>query len=176
MNDNLPPDTILAVRDSTIQQVVFARDYLKSLYETVPYDRWYEVPSGAISSIAWQIGHLTVAQYGLMLFRQRGRAENETELMPGPFRKKFAKGTDPTKLTAESYTPEDLLRQMEVVFLESITLCSNLSAEALWEPTEMPYACYPRKLGALMFCPLHEMLHAGQIGVLRRSLGFEPVR
>ncbi len=176
MNDNLSPDTILAIRDSTIQQVIFARQYLKSLYETVPFDCWYVVPSGAPSSIAWQIGHIAVAQYGLMLFRQRGRAENDLELMPGSFRKKFAKGTDPSTLTAESYSPEDLLQQMELIFQESIAVCSNLGAEVLWEPTDMPYAHYPRKLGALMFCPLHEMLHAGQIGVLRRSLGLEPVR
>jgi hypothetical protein len=46
----------------------------------------------------------------------------------------------------------------------------------LAEPTEMPYAVYPIKLGALLFCPLHESIHAGQIGLLRRMHGMESVR
>jgi hypothetical protein len=40
----------------------------------------------------------------------------------------------------------------------------------------MPYAGYPTKLGALLFCPLHEMIHAGQIGLLRRLMGKPPIR
>ncbi len=50
------------------------------------------------------------------------------------------------------------------------------AAEVLLEPIEMPFAGYPCKLGAVLFCPLHEMLHAGQIGLLRRSLGLSPIR
>jgi hypothetical protein len=34
----------------------------------------------------------------------------------------------------------------------------------------------PTRLGALLFSSHHEMLHAGQIGVLRRLLGKAPVR
>ena len=32
------------------------------------------------------------------------------------------------------------------------------------------------KLGALFFCSVHEMMHAGQIGLLRRLLGKSPLR
>ena len=46
----------------------------------------------------------------------------------------------------------------------------------LMETTEMPYAVYPIKLGALLFCPLHESIHAGQIGILRRMHGLVPIR
>jgi hypothetical protein len=53
---------------------------------------------------------------------------------------------------------------------------SQIDPQVLLEPVEMPYAAYPIKLGAILFCPLHEHIHAGQIGLLRRSLGLEPVR
>ena len=44
------------------------------------------------------------------------------------------------------------------------------------EPVEMPYAVHANKLGCLLFCSHHEMLHAGQLGLLRRLLGKEPIR
>jgi hypothetical protein len=44
------------------------------------------------------------------------------------------------------------------------------------EPTDMPYAVHPQKIGALMFCPIHESLHSGQIGLIRRLLGKNPIR
>jgi len=40
----------------------------------------------------------------------------------------------------------------------------------------MPYAVHANKLGGLIFCSHHEMLHAGQIGLLRRLLGKQPLR
>jgi hypothetical protein len=46
----------------------------------------------------------------------------------------------------------------------------------LAEPLDEPYAVYPTKLGAIVFCAHHEMLHAGQIGLLRRLLGKPPIR
>ena len=38
------------------------------------------------------------------------------------------------------------------------------------------YTESPTKFGALQHCSMQEMLHAGQIGLLRRLLGMTPVR
>ena len=53
---------------------------------------------------------------------------------------------------------------------------ATVDPAVLLEPIDLPYAAYPNKLGAVLFCPLHEHIHAGQIGLLRRALGLEPVR
>jgi hypothetical protein len=172
----LAESQILAMRDGCLSQVQFARAYLLELVKSVPTNDWFSIPAGAKSHIAWHIGHLTVAQYGLMLFRQRGRAEIDTELMPGPFRKKFAKGTQPADITSDKISCNELLAAMQKVHEESIRVAAELDASTLWEPADMPYAGYARKLGALLFCPLHEMIHAGQVGTLRRALGLEPIR
>jgi hypothetical protein len=42
-----------------------------------------------------QVGHLAMAQYGLCLFRIRGRQSEDAELMSSAFRKKYFKGTTP---------------------------------------------------------------------------------
>ena len=52
----------------------------------------------------------------------------------------------------------------------------SFTTEQLQEPVEAPFAAEPTKLGALLFCSHHEMIHAGQLGLLRRLLGKQPVR
>ena len=65
---------------------------------------------------------------------------------------------------------------MNQVFQQAKTELANVDMNVLLETVDMPYAVYPNKLGAILFCPLHEQIHAGQIGVLRRALGLDPVR
>lgn len=175
-NIELSADQILFARDAALRQLQFARDYTLQLAHTIPRTDWFTIPPGGKANLAWYLGHLTVAEYGLMLFRQRGRAEIDTELMPGWFRKKFGKGSDPAEVDAGLASPEVVEQFMTRVHEESVRTVSALGAETLWEPVDMPYAAYPRKLGAVLFAPLHEMLHAGQIGTLRRGLGLEPIR
>ncbi len=39
-----------------------------------------------------------------------------------------------------------------------------------------PHAVFDTKLGSVFFCSAHELIHAGQIGLLRRMLGKDPLR
>jgi hypothetical protein len=165
-----------AMRDAVIGQMTFARDYTLQLLESVPEELWKTTPAGCSTNISWQVGHLAVSQYGLMLFRQRGRAEGDLELMPGWLRKKFGRGTVPPTDPAEIPSKQELLSILSAIHRASLAATATYGAEHLAEPTEMPYAVFPIKLGALLFCPLHESIHSGQIGVLRRQHGLTPVR
>lgn len=117
-----------------------------------------------------------MAQYGLCLFRMRGRAEIDLELMSSSFRKKFSKGTIPDPDPAANPTPEEIRTVFDRVFEQSMLELSAVTESQLDEPIEMPYAAFPTKFGGLLFCSHHEMLHAGQIGLLRRLIGKTPVR
>ncbi len=168
------PEVLQNMRDSALAQMKFARNYVHGLLDSVPDSLWGVFPNGMRSHFAWQVCHLAVAQYGLMLFRQRGRIDGDIDLMPGWLRKKFGKGTVPSiDEVPERQEAMELLRRIHE---ESLRFDAQLSAEVLSEPTEMPYAGYPIKLGAILFCPLHESIHAGQIGILRRLHGLDPVR
>jgi hypothetical protein len=59
---------------------------------------------------------------------------------------------------------------------QSLFELPGFSERVLDEPIELPYTAFPTKFGGLLFCSHHEMLHAGQIGLLRRLLGKAPVR
>lgn len=159
-----------------LAQMKWARQYTLQLIESFDEDDWYTMPEGLPTNLAWQVGHLAVSQYGLMLFRQRGRGPGDLDLMPGWLRKQFGRGTQPKPLSEKSQAPAELLERLHKIHEQAFQEVESLAANVLAEPTEMPYAAFPIKLGALLFCPIHESLHAGQIGLLRRALGKEPIR
>lgn len=157
-------------------QIQFARQYTRELLEATPAERWFEIPGGFSSNIAWQVGHLAVSQYGLLMFRIRGRDPGDLELIPGKFRKRYARGSAPSADRAGQLPAAELFERLERVHQRALAELAGVAPEVLLEPVEMPYAAYPNKLGAVLFCPLHEHIHAGQIGMLRRGLGLEPLR
>lgn len=165
-----------AAVEVAVGQIQFARDYVLHLLDATPQELWFEIPSGAPSSIAWQVGHLAVSQYGLLMFRQRGREPEDLELVPGWFRKRYARGTTPSAGQEDQPSAVELVDRISRIHSQSLAEIRAADPSRLLDPVEMPYAVYPNKLGAILFCPLHEQIHAGQIGALRRMLGLAPVR
>ena len=159
-----------------ISQIRFARDYTLSLISDIDTDEWLRQPSEGVSHLAWQIGHLAMAQYGLCLFRMRGRADIDLQLMSSSFRKKFSKGTTPDPDSARNPGPAEVRGVFDRVFEQSILELANVTESQLDEPIDMPFTGFPTKFGGLLFCSHHEMLHAGQIGLLRRLIGKSPIR
>jgi hypothetical protein len=96
--------------------------------------------------------------------------------MPGWLRKRYARGSQPALEPSENPSKVELLESLDRIHREAMANVAQLPADLLREPTEMPYAGYPIKLGALLFCPLHESIHSGQIGLLRRAHGLQPIR
>lgn len=159
-----------------LAQIQSARNYLLAMIADVSDDEWFQMPAGWPSHLAWQIGHLAMAEYGLALFRQRGRAEVDLQLMPSSFRKQFSRGTRPEPDPAKNPSPNEIRATLERVHAQVLSEAPGFTAEQLAQPIDMPYAGPATRLGALLFCAHHEMLHAGQIGVLRRLLGKNPLR
>ena len=168
--------TALVMLRSAIGQIQFARSYTLQLLETTPRDRWFEMPAGLPTNIAWQVGHLAVSQYGLLMFRIRGRATDDLDLIPGRFRKAYSRQSVPKSDTEAQMSADELFERLNLVHEKAMAELVNVSGETLLESVDMPYAAYPTKLGAILFCPLHEHIHSGQIGVLRRALGLDPIR
>jgi hypothetical protein len=162
--------------DLALQQIEFARSYTLLTLAEIDQADWFVMPAGCPTHAAWQIGHLAMAEYGLCLFRQRGRREIDMELMSSGFRKLFSRGSVPDA-DASKYPPVAEIREtFDRVHAQVLKEVPLLTAEGLKEPVEPPYAVEATKLGCLLFCSHHEMLHAGQIGLLRRLLGKQPIR
>lgn len=159
-----------------ISQIRFAREYTLTLLDGIEPSDWFRQPAEGVSHLAWQMGHLAMAQYGLCLFRIRGRADIDMDLMSSSFRKKFSKGTTPDPDPSKNPSPEEIRGVFDRVYEQTMLELPNVTKSVLDEPIDMPYAVTPTKLGGLLFCSHHEMLHAGQIGLLRRLIGKAPVR
>lgn len=159
-----------------LEQLKFTRDYLTAMITDVPDEEWFRMPEGLPTHLAWQIGHLAMAEYGLCLFRVRGRVPEDAQLMPSPFRKAFARGStvvaDPSKYPSPAEIRDTLSRVRAQVELEA----PSYTHEMLVGEIEMPYSIFPNKMGGMLFSPQHEMIHAGQIGLWRRALGRPPLR
>jgi hypothetical protein len=163
-------------QEAALKQIEFARDYVSSLLADVPDEEWFRMPAGSPTHLAWQVGHLAMAEYGLALFRQRGRQPEDLELMSSSFRKLFSRGSTVLADSASYPAPAEIRATFDRVHRQALQEIPTFTADQLAEPSDMPYAGYPTKLGALLFCPMHEMIHAGQIGLWRRLLGKAPVR
>jgi len=177
MTTELPSvDQAAIMLQAALGQIDFARRYTLELLDATPRELWFEMPAELPTHIAWQVGHLAVSQYGLLMFRIRGRQPEDLELIPGKFRKAYSRGSTPSTDESPQPTADELIERLDRVFDLSMEQLEQLDQTVLLEPVDMPYAAFPIKLGAILFCPLHEHIHAGQIGMIRRAMGLEPVR
>ena len=162
--------------DLALKQIEFARGYTLTLLADIGDQEWFQMPAGATTHLAWQVGHIAMAEYGLGLFRQRGRQPADLQLMTSTFRKQFSRGTTPEPDPAKNPPICEIRATFDRVHEQVLLELPTFTSASLDEPCEMPYAGYPTKLGALLLSSHHELLHAGQIGMLRRLLGKAPVR
>lgn len=174
---NLPDtDTAAAMLQSAIGQIQFARNYTLELLEATPKEHWFTMPDGLPTHVGWQVGHLAVSQYGLLMFRIRGRQPEDLELIPGTFRKAYSRSSKPNPEASQQCSPDELQERLQRVHELAMAELAQIDPAVLLEEVDMPYAAYPTKLGAILFCPMHEQIHAGQIGLLRRAFGLASVR
>lgn len=173
---NPPGELPNSLSEIGLRHLESARSYLRTLLDDLTEDDWYWLPPQGISCIAWQVGHLAMAEYGLLLFRQRGRQSIDSELMSGAFRKRFAKGSTPPQEREQYPSREEILATLDAVHSQALKEVPAYSNDELSEPVDQPHAAYATRFGALLFAGDHEMLHAGQIGMLRRLMGKDPVR
>lgn len=163
-------------RDFALARIARARQYTKQLLEDIEDELWLVRPEGCPTHVAWQVGHIAMAQYALCLMRVREAQPGDRELMSRPFRKQFSKGSAPAGDTENHPTPAEIRRVFDAVHAQVLKEAPLLDEAELEQELAAPHEMFTTKIGALHFSADHEMLHAGQIGLLRRMLGKAPVR
>jgi hypothetical protein len=158
-------------------QIVAARNYTLGLLEDVKPEDWFRLPAGGVTHIAWQVGHLAFGEYALALKRTRGARADDEELMPETFVRLFGKGSEPSD-DASKYPNIDAVRAvLDRVHEQTLAEIATFSEDELDDAAPPPaHPAFTTKLEALLYCARHEALHAGQIGLLRRLLGYKSLR
>ena len=163
--------------ESALIQIRTARLYTKDILRHVNDDDWFRQPSEGVTHVAWQVGHLAVAEYGLALKRLRGEKGDDAQLISPDFRKLFGKGSVPDSDQSAYPTPENIRAVLDRVHKQVMDEVGAMPEEAMGDSIEEPaHPMFKTKLGALHWCAQHEFIHAGQIALLRRLFGAEPLR
>ena len=163
-------------RDFANERLIFSRRYLLGLIDTFDDEDWLRQPREGVTHLAWQVGHSAWAQYGLCLIRIRGEQPADADLIPAHFRERYGKGSVPDPDPAKNESPGELRRVLDAVHAESLAVLEELPEEEFDASAGRPHPAFETKYGSLLWSAAHEMIHAGQIGLLRRLLGQTPLR
>lgn len=163
--------------EAALKQIRTARAYTQDMLGHVPDRQWFRQPSEGVTHVAWQVGHLAVAEYGLALKRLRGEKTDDSALITSEFRQQFGKGSAPTGNASQYPSPDEIRTVLERVHRQVLDEVGAMSIELMSEPVGQPaHPMFKTKLEALHWCAQHEFIHAGQIGLLRRLFGETPLR
>ena len=154
-----------------------ARAYARDMLSHVDESLWFQQPRDGINHVAWQVGHMAIAQYGLCLKRVRGVRPEDDQLLPvEEYRRLFGKGSVPSPSEHDYPTPVEIRAVFDSVNARVLEETAGLDEGVLEESAGPAHPMFSTKGGSLRFCAKHEMLHVGQIGLLRRLLGCEILR
>lgn len=158
-----------------LDQIAFARGYTNRLLEQTPTSDWFRQPPGGVSHIAWQVGHLAMAEYRLALDRVRGERPEDVDLIAPVFFTLFGRNSEPIADSSAYPSPEEIRLVFDRVHAQTLKELATLSDAELDKPTLKPHAIAKTRHWSLLWCAHHESIHAGQIGLLRRQLGHPPL-
>ena len=159
-----------------IDSLVFARNYTVELLDTIPQSDWFTMPPGCPSHIAWQVGHLTIAEARLVLDRVCGQNITDGNYVPANYVTIFgrlsAAETNPSQYPTASHIREVFDR----VHAASFELAAHVPEADLDSVSPgVPHRFCKTKAEFLRWASHHEFLHTGHIGLIRRMLGHAPV-
>ena len=150
------------------------RSMFKSYVEDLTPEQWYWQPEPGMNHVAWQVGHIAVSQHALCLKRVRGDSPDDAQALPEDFYKRFGRGSEPVPGADQNPGPDTLVGALDSVFQMVERELSQKSDAELDQPMSKPHPMFDTVLGGVEFSPQHEMLHVGQVILLRRLMGIEP--
>ena len=119
------------------------------------------------------MGHIAFSEYRLALWRIRGERPDDAALFSPDFKRLF--GADSVPQADSAYPPGELRAVLDRVHEQVLRELPGLDEADLDQPVPHPHPFAKTNFLALLWCAQHEMLHAGQIGLLRRLLGYPPL-
>jgi hypothetical protein len=125
-------------------------------------------PVPAAHHAAWQIGHLILSESQMI----NGVRPSSAPALPPEFAARHDKGSGKVDDSTQFYTKTQYITFMNNVREATLGLLSQLSEEELSKPGPEAMRNYAPKVGSVFLSIAnHELMHSGQIAVIRRALG-----
>jgi hypothetical protein len=158
------------------ERIRFARTYLRQFIDDLNEADWFWTPPEFTTHIAWQVAHIAASQYGLCLFRVRGRTEADESLIPQTFWDGFKVGSKPVDGAENNPPLATILGVLDNVYAQVLAELAAKTDDEVDVPLNQPHPAFSTVMGAIEYSPMHEMIHVGQITLLRRLMGKPPKR
>jgi hypothetical protein len=168
--------SIPARLEAAIERSRRSREFTRQFLPDLTADDWFWSPPEYTTHVAWQIGHIAVSQYSLCLRRVRGRTAEDKALISDAFIDAFKMSSKPITGAKNNPPLEEIQRVFDAVHHQALTELPLVDDAELDNPTDPPHGRFKTKLGAIDFSSQHELVHAGQIAMLRRLMGKPPLR
>lgn len=159
-----------------LHQIQTVRAYALPLVESLSPRDWFRQPAEGVTHLAWQVGHIAVAQYYLGLVRIRGERPEDAQLITPDQLRMWGKGSTPDPDPTNNPSPEATLTIFHRVYQQMLSEIRDLSDAQLDETILKPHRLFTKKYDSLLWVAHHEFIHVGQIALLRRLLGQAPLR
>jgi uncharacterized damage-inducible protein DinB len=140
-------------------------ELVKKATEGIRHENWLLKPAEVSNHLMWVAGHLVVSRGAVL------KALGSEWLAPWSFL--FARGAKPA---AQDQYPEveEIRRAWNDVSEQLAASLTSVPADVLARPHEKP--SFDGKVsGFVAFLALHETYHVGQLGYLRKWLGYGPL-
>ena len=167
-------------KERILYQLERTRAFSLQMIARVPHDKWFEMPLG-ITHVAWNVGHMAIAEYFLGLVLVRGFQDEDAAIIPEQFSGLFGYGSTVSEDASAYPTPDEILAVMARVHNQLLEETRALPLAAFDEPCQFlegefdHHPVFELKGAALEWLTYHEHVHVGTIGLLRRQLGAAPI-
>ncbi|HUU85887.1 MAG TPA: DinB family protein [Phycisphaerae bacterium] len=157
-------------REQAIAIITFARRMTEQLLEDIPEEQLLHQPVSAGNHALWVMGHLATTDDALA-----GLYDGGQPVLPQSYNELFGMGSKPTH-DAGAYPPIAEVREHLGATRKRLLDGASAADDAALSvalPEELE-GFAPDRVGLLISLAWHEGLHAGQITMVRRSLGIGP--
>ena len=155
-----------------LAQIDFTRRYLLERLDSIPLSEWFTVPAGGVSHVAWQVGHVAMAEYRLCLERLRPRTPEDERIISDDFLKGFGRESKPTDVCYSAGELRAVFDRVHAGVMEELPSYPDADLDL---PALRPHPLFTTRIESLRYAPLHEMIHCGQVAMIRRMLGHKPI-
>ncbi|HEY2786871.1 MAG TPA: DinB family protein [Fimbriiglobus sp.] len=158
-----------------LDRIRFAREYSSWLVDSIPHSEWFRSPDEVVTHLAWQVGHMAIAQYRLCLVQLRGPKPEDDAFFPPKFLDAFKRDSVPVSDPASYPSPSDIRTVYDAVHTHLLEELAGYPDADLDSPVRTPHRLCKTKIDSVRWCSAHELVHAGQVGLLRRLFGEKPL-
>jgi len=157
--------------DTGIGSLRFSRRLALGLLDGIPAENWLHVPVASGNHATWIAGHLAWEDDDILAHLIDGRGSK----LPQAWHQRFSQGSRPTTEASDYPGHEEIRAALHTIRAELISFFTA-SQDRLADPVPEDVHALAKDLAALMpALACHEMLHVGQLTVIRKSLQLPPV-